>query len=545
MYKVMIIDDEPIIRKGIKSVINWGQYDCEVCAEASDGEEGKQLIQKYLPDILFTDIRMPDTDGLTMIRAVRDLVPDCKIIILTGYRDFDYVQEAIKLGVFDFVLKPSKIEELTSILAKAVNELNGVKKRAEELDKLKSLFEQNIPILREKFLYDILCEINTNREDVLERADLLGIRIQRFFLAVAEIDEEDRKLSQYESHLYQFGIINTFLQQFSDTFGLFSIAMNGGGAAFVMQPRSEGMVFMEMMNERCATLQEMISNCFGFTVTIAVSSEGKGIMELPEKMKECHEALERKFYLGNNAVIFHGDLKGFIRFEDYSALEKYQKLLLDAIKSGNEKTVSARLEDIFSTIGSMERIDMEYMKGFYWAAISAINNIRLSVAQADNDKKVETIHAAGMQRMIEESGSIHELNGLLKEVSFSIAAKVNQYNNRSIKQILRRAMDFIQEHYSEPITLKEVADSAYVSMCYISRMFRKELGRNFVDYLNGVRLEKAKELLRDPRYKTYEVAEMVGIPDAHYFSRLFKKVVGLTPTEYREMPMGFMDEQKA
>lgn len=534
MYRVMIIDDEPIIRKGIRNIINWKQYDCEVCAEASDGEEGKQLIQQYLPHILFTDIRMPDTDGLTMIRSVKDIVPDCKIIILTGYRDFDYVQEAIKLGVFDFVLKPSKIEELTSILAKAVNELNCLKKRNEELDNLKKLFEQNIPFLKEKLLYDILYEINVNQEDVLERAELLGISIERFFLAVVEIDDEDKNLSQYESHLYQFGIINTFREQFSDAFELVSIATTGGGAAFVMQPRSEGMLFMEMMNERCTALQEMISNCFGFTVTIAVSSEGKGVMQLPEKMKECHEALERKFYLGSNAVIFNEDLKGFIRFEDYSTLEKYQKLLLDAIKTGNEKIVGERLEDIFSTIDNLEHINMEYMKSFYWGTITAINNIRLSVAQADNDKKVETIHAAGMQRMIEESGSISELNELLREVSFSIAAKVNHYNNRSIKLILRKAMDYIQEHYNEPITLKEVAESAYVSMCYISRMFRKELGRNFVDYLNGVRLEKAKELLKDPRYKTYEVAEKVGIPDAHYFSRLFKKVVGLTPTEYRE-----------
>ncbi len=542
MYRVMIIDDEPIIRKGIRSIINWKQYDCEVCAEASDGEEGKQLIRQFLPHILFTDIRMPDTDGLAMIRSVRDLVPDCKIIILTGYRDFDYVQEAIKLGVFDFVLKPSKIEELTSILAKAVNELNCLKKREEELDNLKRLFEQNIPFLKEKLLYDILYEINVNREDALERAELLGISIERFFLAVVEIDDEDRKLSQYESHLYQFGIINTFREQFSDAFELVSIATAGGGAAFVMQPRSEGALFMEMMNERCTTLQEMISNCFGFTVTIAVSSEGKGVMQLPEKMKECHEALERKFYLGSNAVIFNEDLKGFIRFEDYSTLERYQKLLLDAIKTGNEKIVGERLEDIFNTIGSFEHINMEYMKSFYWGTITSINNIRLSVAQADNDKRVETIHATGMQRMIEESGSISELNELLREVSFSIAAKVNHYNNRSIKLILRKAMDYIQEHYSEPITLKEVAESAYVSMCYISRMFRKELGRNFVDYLNGVRLDKAKELLKDPRYKTYEVAEKVGIPDAHYFSRLFKKVVGLTPTEYRETPMSSMDE---
>ena len=246
--------------------------------------------------------------------------------------------------------------------------------------------------------------------------------------------------------------------------------------------------------------------------------------------------MDHKFYLGGNTVIFYGDLKGFVKFDDYSPLEKTQRLLLDGIKTGNEKIVCSRLEDIFTAIGSLEKVNMEYLRGFYWGIITSINNIRLSVAQADNDKKAETLHLTSMQRMIGESESTAELNGLLKEVSLSITAKVNQYNNKSIKLILRRAMDYIQEHYSEQVTLNEVADNVYVSTCYISRLFKKELGINFVDYLNGIRMEKARELLRDPRYKTYEVAERVGIPDAHYFSRLFKKVVGLTPTEYREAP---------
>ena len=289
MFRVMIIDDEPIIRKGIRSIINWKQYDCEVCAEASDGEEGKSLIEALRPDILLTDIRMPGTDGLAMIRAVKDLVPDCKIIILTGYRDFDYVQEAIKLGVFDFVLKPSKIEELTAVLSRAISELKCLAKRTEELDKLKMLFEQNIPVLKEKLLYDILYGINPDGESVLAQADLLGIRIERFILAVAEIDndDEDKRFNQYDYHLYQFGLINTFRDVFSEAFELISIGLNGGGAAFVLQCTASSQEYMGIVNEKCGYLQEMITNCFGFTVTIAVSSEGFGVMQLGEKMKEC------------------------------------------------------------------------------------------------------------------------------------------------------------------------------------------------------------------------------------------------------------------
>ncbi|ANX02460.1 DNA-binding response regulator [Thermoclostridium stercorarium subsp. leptospartum DSM 9219] len=539
MFKVMIIDDEPIIRKGIKNILNWEKFDCEVCAEASDGEEGKIIIEKYRPDILITDIRMPGTDGLKMISEVKALIPDCKIIVLTGYRDFDYVQEALKLGVFDFVLKPSKIEELTTIIHRAVEELKKLKNRAEEFNKLKKLFEQNIPILREKFLYDLMYEIYPNTEEILPRAELLGVKIESFFLLVVEIDtDENKKLSQYEKNLYLFGIVNTFMDVFSDSFSVIDVPLKDRGVAFILQGGNEKEKLHNLISDKCNYLQELLINCFGFTVTVAVSSEGRGIMQLPEKFRECIEALERKFYIGNGTVIFYNDMSWFLKFEDYSVLEEYQKLLLDGIKTGNEAIVMKRIEDIKKYINSLDHLNMEYLKNFYWGIITYINNIRLSVAMASNESKVESINIISLHNMISKSENINELNDLLKEVSLSITAKINNYNNKSIKLILRNALEYIHQHYSEQLTLNDVAEHVYVSPSYLSRMFKKELGKNFVDYLNGLRIEKAKELLMDPKYKTYEVAEIVGIPDAHYFSRLFKKYEGLSPTEYRDASMG-------
>lgn len=165
---------------------------------------------------------------------------------------------------------------------------------------------------------------------------------------------------------------------------------------------------------------------------------------------------------------------------------------------------------------------MNYLRNYYWNIITYINNIRLSVAQASNDRSVEGINIISVHNIISESQSVQELNELVREVCRSITAKINNYNNKSIKLVLRKAINYIQKHYKEQITLNIVAEHVYVSTSYLSRMFKKELGINFIDYLNGLRIEKAKELLMDPKYKTYEVAEKVGINDAHYFSRLFK-----------------------
>jgi two-component system response regulator YesN len=538
MYKVLIVDDEPIIRKGLKNIINWKSFGCEVVAEAADGLDGLELIRKHKPDIIITDIKMPETDGLSMIRQIKEDVPDCRIIILTGYRDFDYAQEALKLGAMDFLLKPSRIEELTSAISRAVKELKFQTRRAEEFEKLKQLFSQNIAVLREKFLYDIIHEINTNQEDIREKLELFGLEQGEFRMLLVQNDEEENsenEVSQYDRHLYQFGIINTFNEIFTDKFEVMHVTLDNIGTAFIAMPR-EGMTedVSEAIDKKCTYLQEIINNCFGFTVTIAVSSEGREFTELPQKFNECREALEHKFYLGNNSIIYHSDVNTFFRYDNHSILEKLQKALIEGIKSGNEAAVEERLKDIFNCIRSVDPSKKEFIKNFYWNTITSINNIRLSLKHGENNSKVGYTELSGLYGLIEKCTNADELNTLLEESARSVAAKVNNYNNKSIKLVLRKAVEYLHDHYHEPITLNEVAEHTLVSTYYISRMFKKEMGRNFVDYLNELRVEKAKELLKDVRFKTYEVAEKVGIPDAHYFSRLFKKYVGMTPTEYRE-----------
>lgn len=537
MFKVLLIDDEPIIRKGLRNIINWQSFGCEVCGEAADGHDGKEMIEELRPDIIITDIRMPETDGLTMLREIKSAVPDSKIIILTGHRDFDYVHEALKIGAFDFLLKPSKIEELTSVISRAVKELKFQNERAEEFEKLNELFLENISVLREKLLYDIIYEINTNEADIKQKLELFKVESGDFYMMVVHNDSEENEnnnISQYDRHLYQFGIINTFKEIFSDKFNVIQITLDNFGIAFVVMPLGDKENSMELINKKCAYLQEIISNCFSCTITIAISSEGSDFIELPEKFSECRQALEHKFYMGSNSIIFHSDVNTFFKYDDHSMLEKLQKALIEGVRSGNELAVSERLKDIRSYFEKIEPTKANFIKNFCWNTVSSINNIRISLSDKEGDKKQDYHELNGLYGLIEKCDNRQELFTLLDESARSVSQKVNSYNNRSIKLVLRKAVDFLHAHYHEQISLNEVAEHAFVSTYYISRMFKRETGKNFVDYLNDIRIEKAKELLKDVSLKNYEVAEKVGIPDAHYFSRLFKKHVGLTPTEFRE-----------
>ncbi len=535
MYKVLIIDDEPIIRKGIKNIINWKQLDCEVCAEASDGTEGMELIKKLLPEIILTDIRMPGLDGLDMLKQVKDIVPNSKIIIVSGYREFDYVREAIKCGAFDFLLKPTRLEELTAVLARAVDVLNEQKLRHSEFDKFKLLFEQSIPLLKEKLLCDIVFEINSNENEMTEKMKLFNIHISNFVFIVIENDMDESSVNtQYDKQLYQFGIINSFEEILAEKYEVHVISLNSNKVGFIIQNNSHSGINMAEILEKTAYLQEMIFNAFGISISIALSTEGSSVFELPEKLKECQYSLEYKSYLGNNSIIQYSDLNSFFKYEDYSLLERYKKQLLEGVKAGNEALVKASTDSISNFISS-NTISINYLKNFYYSALSSINNIRISVLAANSDKKHEEgKDIASLLKLIEKSDNTEEMNSLLQQVALKIANKVNSFNNKSIRVTLRKAIDYINEHYSESVTLNEVAEHTFVTTFYISRMFKKELGTSFIDYLNDIRIEKAKELLKDVKYKSYEVANLVGIPDPHYFSRLFKKHSGISPSEYRE-----------
>jgi len=537
MFKVMIIDDEPMIRKGIRTMVNWKEHDCEVADEASDGVEGIEKIKACLPDIIITDIRMPEMDGLTMIREVKALIPHSKIIILTGFRDFDYVYEAIQVGAFGFTLKPSKISELDALISRAVTELRFSLKREEEIQKLRLLLEKHMPILREKLLYELLYGYKDINGDIEGRMKLFNLEINHFLMlmVVCETGEELNRMNAYDRHVYQFGVIKSVEEIFGPSFKLLSIPCNDMDSVFILNiPENPG-DFMTLINEKCLQLQEMVSQCFNMVLTIAISSDGDSSADIHNKFNECLQALSYKHYAGSGSVIHFADLNSFFHCNDNPDIRIVQDKLLEQIKSGNEEGTRAALKELSECFERHAIREPESVKGYIKSLLNEINTIRLSVMAVDSDRGEETpYNLEGLYRIIDTADEISSMIEIFSEAAQRVTSRINRYNTRSIKQIIKKAMAYIQEHYQEQLTLNDIASHVYVSPSYVSRMFSRELNKNFVEYINEVRIEKAKELLRDVRYKTYEIADRVGIQDARYFSRLFKKHTGMTPTEYRD-----------
>ncbi|MFZ5351716.1 MAG: response regulator transcription factor [Bacillota bacterium] len=537
MFKVLIVDDEAVIRKGLKNIIDWKSLECDVCGEASDGVEGQAKIKALQPDIIITDINMPEVDGLNMIKETKALIPYSKIIILTGFRDFEYMQEAIRLGAYDYILKPSKIEDITSVISKAVKELKQKIKIEEELQNLKQSFQSKIPILKQKLLYDIIFTSHLRNEDMLEELELYGMKVDDFYIVAVETEKENKPANKthYEKQLYQFGVINTFEDIMSEHFDITYVPINNHVIVFLLQPKQANIEDMlNLIYKQCSSLQELIYSCFDFSITITISSAGKGPFDIEEKAHEALDALYYKSYMGSSPIILYDDLKAFYKPTDISGVQNIENQLIKSIKSGNIHIVKDILSEYFDSAGEIASIENQGGLEKVFALYNNLINTLSSLTLTETRKEIYGIDY-NASSLLDGCKTVEEANGVIEAIVLHAADKIKSYNQKSINATLQRALEYISNNYQNSVTLNEVAEQVFISPYYLSRMFSKELGKNFVDCLNEVRIEKAKEYLKNSFYKAYEIAELVGINDAHYFSKLFKKYTGVTPSEYKNI----------
>lgn len=532
MFRVLIVDDEPIICKGLANIINWKSLGCMVCGLATDGKDGIKKIRELKPDIIISDICMPELNGIDMITETRDLIPHSKVIILTGYRDFEYAQNALKLGAFDYILKPSKVEEITEIIKRAVTELKVELKNELEVDNLRKHFEKTMPILKDKLLCDVILSKSIS-DDVIDELKIYNVEIGKFLLAVAEVDTQiDEKTIGSDKYLYKFGVINSFSEMFSEKYYVEKVNVSSNRVAFIIQPEILDDKTMQDIYANVSSLQELVSKCFDFTITVAVSSQGSGAYQLPEKMEECMYALEHKFYIGNGSMILYDDLDTFFKKNDLSYLKEQQSALINGIKAGNEEQVQSTLKCILEGIIKAGVSEIEVIRNFYWSTLEDIFEIRSSFKSLEQ-KETGNGGIINIYPLISQAESLGDLHSLLEKSANSVVVKIKAFNQNRIGSIMQKASEYITQNYNKPLTLNDVAEKSYVSTYYLSRMFKKQFNKSFVDFLNEVRIDKAKEYLRDSKYKTYEVGELVGITDSHYFSKLFKKYTGMTASEFR------------
>ncbi|WP_172556224.1 response regulator [Clostridium putrefaciens] len=515
MFKVLIVDDEYLAREGMKKTIDWNILGCKVCGEASNGIEAIEYSKNFKPDIIITDINMPGISGLDMAFKVRELLPDCKFIIITGYDEFQYAKEAIKLKAVDFILKPIDEDEL----------IEAIKRSTKELNKL----SLNRALEQERLLLDAMRGRFSDKESMVDglreaKIDLNTIRIISIENDIYnERMEED---SMDKSYMQNKGIRELIYKHFKSKY--YVIDCHFYRVAIVLEDNEDN-----EDNEDKGSLEEMLNNftkevneILNITVTLGVSDK-KPLRNIKESYSESKEAINHKLYLGKNKIIY---FESIFKSDSHITLdftkEKREMNLL--IKAKDKKRIQDKLKSIFTRF-KIYKSEEDFIRG---VSIEIILEAFSVVKTYDTYSKGEELEEANIYKYAAKLNTLDELYEFVYSYLIKVLNILRERDAAAEETGIEKAVEFIDHHYKEDISLKDVANYAYLSESYLSRKMKKVLGIGFSEYITRLRMEKAIELLREPNTKVAKVALEVGYPDYRYFSQSFKKYTGYSPSEF-------------
>jgi two-component system, response regulator YesN len=532
MIKLLIADDEAVFRKGLLTSIHWNLYGIHVVGEAKNGQEALEKALTLQPDIILIDIRMPIMDGLSAAKQIRDKLPLAKIIILSGYDDFDYAKQALHIGVNDYLLKPFGADELLELMMRLKEKIIAQQKQLEDEIQTRNIMEENILLLQVKLIQTLLNEAYDDDKYIFEEARLIRLNLEGPFyqIIVFNIDDQDllmENLSYKEKEFIKNSalcIASEVLQQYLN--GTFCKTEMDYYVGLLNRTENSQVDMMEI----CREIKDAIQKYLKITITIGIGDTCPNIKGIASSFQNALHALRQKVYQGKNSIIDIKDVPQNIQIIPMSYPVNEERLLLTALKEIDENRIYNIISGTFAEF-KKNRISEGEVKNYCIKLTSMSLNTLESMGVSIREQLGKDLN---LYAEIKKHETIDGLEQWIKELLQNLIQNLNIYKAQKYKQIISTAIDYIHHHYHENITLKTLSDIVYVTPNYLSRTFKAETGENFVEWLNKFRIEKAKGLLKDHSLKTYEIAEKVGYSDYKYFSNKFKKYTGQSAREYLE-----------
>jgi len=538
VYRILIVDDEEIIRNGIINSIDWAKYGYEVAGEAVNGKDALEKALKEKPDIILTDIYMPVMDGIEFSHEIKKHFPEIIIIFLTGYNEFTYAQQAIEIGVFRYITKPILQNELIQTLIEASDALEHKEMEKEHLKKLKKLLKESLPLFKERFLLNLVNSVLTEQE-IKNKLEYLSMDLsaQSYICVVLSIDDFtalSQSNSEADMNLMKFCIQNIaeeILTTETHMVHTFEEKRNEIIILCCVKSFDKENSILEI-HQRIQQLQESVRKYLKITVSAGIGRFYSNLSDIGKSYNEAKSALEYRMAFGKNSIILIEDMEqnpGAV--VPPVAIQKIDDLILYT-KGGNKAQTLHVLNEIFDYIRTEGALKKDYIS---MLAIEIVNRlIRVILEFGDNLSDVLGEQFSPFQ--VIGYDTLEDIYNEISAATEKIINYVQSKHNAVTRNSIEKAKEFIHQNYmNSELNLKTVAESVHISPGYFSQLFRQVTGKNCIEYLTKVRIDAAKKLLKETTLKTYEIAEKVGFNDSQYFSTCFKKLIGVTPTEYRDV----------
>jgi two-component system, response regulator YesN len=552
MYKLILADDESDVREGLLDQINWSSLGFDCVETAENGKEAAEMIEKARPDVVVTDIQMPFMNGLELAEWIREHYPSTRVIILTGFEEFEYAQKAIKLQIDEYVLKPFSSRELEQVLMKVKLDMDREREQRENIQLLQEHYRQNLPVLQNVFLTSLISrKMDADELEDKCRSYQLDLNGKQYAVALAGLDRitprtgEGNQTADWitaeavngspslssmpNMELKQFAVLN-IVQETMEKYNRGQAFIHAEEIVLLLRGQeTDSRTFMEYNMRLLEEIRYNVERYLKLTVTLGAGLPGDRLDDLPESYNEARQALDYRMILGANKVIWIGDVeKRAVRsliFDD-----NLEQQLVRKIKLGSQEELLELLDELFSVMISSGKSVSEYQLFLLEMLTVLVKTAKELGAELEEVFGDSSTGLAAIARfaLVEEAKSW--FIGICLRLKGVIAAeRLSGY-----QKLVEEAKSYVKTHYPDAeLSIGRLCQHLHISTGYFSNIFKKETKLTFVAYLLKIRMEAARELLAMSDLKAFEIAEKVGFGDPNYFSFCFKKQFGVSPKEYR------------
>jgi two-component system response regulator YesN len=531
VYKVFLVEDEIVVREGIRSSIPWGKTSCSLAGEAPDGELALSMIQDIKPDILITDIRMPFMDGLALSRIVKKTMPWIKIIILSGHDEFEYAREAITLGVEEYLLKPVSAQDMLNTLNKIAGRIDEEKKKLLDIEKLKAQARSSADILRDKWFLGFMNE-KIPAARAIEEGREFGIELlarSYMVLAVGIVSPAGE-----ESQLVPVKVIlRTITEKYAN-----SVCFSESREYYVIlikdiQDTEANAGLEESAYAIAQALKYEVERNTRCKVAVGIGQEVERIGDVVKSCTEARKILDfciarDLFEISNISLLQRGG-----KFFDPSGLRNIGgDMFLTKLKYASKKDIDSIINEYLGVIGG--NFSENEMMAYLVLGEIILAASKLAESLGGDIRKIAPF-SINREDFLHVTSSKELFFEKIKALLEALLEYRDAHTEGRYQSVIVKAREYIDQHFaSEDISLYSTASHVGISPNHLSTVFAQETGENFIEYLTRVRIEKAKQLLKGTAMKNADIASETGFSDPHYFSYIFKKNTGLSPREFRQ-----------
>lgn len=503
MHSILIVDDEKIERNGIKFLIKQMNIELTVF-EAVNGKAALEFLEKNTVDILLTDVKMPIIDGIELIKQAAPLYPDMKMIIFSGYSEFEYAKFAMKMGVTDYILKPVDPQEFLKTLTKVIDNLEEQKLR-------KSLEEETMGFMKEHLLYSLIN--GSSVEDVLEKAGK--------FINVDIVNNYGRMLLVETNDDFFAKVGDAVGEILSDICIVKYQYLN-------LNPQQSVMIFEGGLQvdyrQMAQNIVAKIDDRFDEKAYIAISDEfTNGVRDLAHQFDDLEELMENKFYQSGVRVYSHNTESGsnvFVQIDD----DTLMKQMKQDIKMKDIGSLRKHFENLCEKYRTQTSFSQVYVKFIFSNLLKDFYANLPNVNEQELDKEIDRLYCST------------EFDTVMEIVNINInrLEEVFAYNPQMIHREIESIKTYIYENYDKELSVDQLAEQVFMAPSYLSHVFKKETGQNLSKFIKTYRMEKAKEMLEETHNKIVNISYAVGYSNVSYFCQSFREYFGVSPQKFRD-----------